>query len=107
MRSRYAAELLRTLVEDHRDRIALHAFVSRDGAAAWRAAPGAERVRWTTLPVRMAGPPLHLLASYAAIPALALGRRLDVLHAPANAGAVRVPGAPNVAERSQSGVSQG
>jgi glycosyltransferase involved in cell wall biosynthesis len=89
---RYAAELLRALAEHHAGRIELHGFVSRDGAERWRAVPGAGRVRWTTLPVRLSGPPLHLLASYAAIPALALARRLDVLHAPANAGAVRVPG---------------
>jgi len=89
---RYAAELLTELAERHADRVELHGFVSRDGAERWRAVRGAEAVRWTTLPVRLAGPPLHLLASYAGIPALGVARRLDVLHAPANAGAVRVPG---------------
>jgi glycosyltransferase involved in cell wall biosynthesis len=48
------------------------------------------------LPVRLSGPPLHLLAQFAALPALALARRLDVLHSPANTGPAIVPGLASV-----------
>ena len=87
---RYAMELLGALAAGH-PALELHAFTSRDEPAGLRTAPWASRVRFTQLPVTNAGPPLHLLASFGALPALALARRLDVLHSPANAGPTRVP----------------
>lgn len=87
---RYARELLAALATHHPE-LELHAFLSRDAPADLRAEPWAENVRWTVLPVRLGGPPLHLAASFAAIPALAVARRLDVLHGPANTVGVGVP----------------
>lgn len=91
---RYAVELLGALAA--RDDVTVDAFVSRDAPQELLGAPWAEAVRWTTLPVRLAGPPVHLAAQFGAVPALSLGRRLDVLHSPANVGPVRVPGLPCV-----------
>jgi glycosyltransferase involved in cell wall biosynthesis len=91
---RYAAELLPALAV--RADIELHLFAGRDLPAAVRAAPWADTVRWTTLPVRAGGPPLHLAATLAAIPALAKMRRLDVLHGPANVVARVAPGVGRV-----------
>jgi len=92
---RYAHELLAALATGHPE-LELHAFLSRDAPADLRAEPWAERVRWSVLRVRTSGPPLHLAASFAAIPALAVARRLDVLHGPANTVAVGVPGVASV-----------
>ena len=92
---RYARELLAALAHGHPE-LELHAFLSRDAPAGLRCEPWASQVRWTVLPVRATGPPLHLGASFAAIPALAVARRLDVLHGPANTIAVGVPGVASV-----------
>ena len=74
----------------------LHLFVSRDAPADLRQEPWASEVRWTTLPVRLQGPPLHVPAEYLALPALAAARRLDVLHSPANTGPAIAPGVATV-----------
>src|SRR2546423_3099159 len=87
---RVARELLAALAA--REDVELHAFTSRDEPAGLREEPWAANVRWTRFPVGTSGPPVHLLAGYAALPAVALARRLDVVHSPANAGPVLVPG---------------
>ena len=87
---RYATALLEALAKGHPE-LELHAFLSRDAPADLRSAPWADRVRWTVLPVGLGGPPFHLAASFGAIPALAVARRLDVLHGPANTVAIGVP----------------
>lgn len=87
---RYTRALVGALVTSHPE-LELHAFVSRDAPVDLREEAWATEVRWTTLPVRLSGPPLHLAASFAAVPALAVARRLDVLHGPANTVAVGVP----------------
>jgi glycosyltransferase involved in cell wall biosynthesis len=92
---RYATELAGALLEAEPDS-ELHVFVSRDAPAELRGAPWAGNVRWVVLPVRLAGPPVHLLAQFAALPPLALARRLDVLHSPANTGPAIVPGLSSV-----------
>lgn len=92
---RYASELAGGLLEAEPDS-ELHVFVSRDAPAELRRAPWAEDVRWVELPVRLEGPPWHVLAQFAALPALALARRLDVLHSPANTGPAIVPGVASV-----------
>ncbi len=92
---RYATELAGALLEAEPDS-ELHLFVSRDAPARLRRAPWAESVRWVVLPVRLGGPPVHLLAQFAVLPALALARRLDVLHSPANTGPAIVPGVASV-----------
>ncbi len=74
----------------------LHLFVSRDAPADLRREPWAGEVRWTTLPVRLQGPPLHVPAEYLALPALAAARKLDVLHSPANTGPAIAPGVATV-----------
>ncbi len=74
----------------------LHLFVSRDAPADLRQEPWAGEVRWTTLPVHLQGPPLHVPAEYLALPALAAARRLDVLHSPANTGPAIAPGVATV-----------
>jgi glycosyltransferase involved in cell wall biosynthesis len=87
--ARYADELVRALAA--RDDVEATVWLSRDGPAPW--VPG---VRWRRLPVGLAGPPLHLLAQYGAVPAGAAALGLDVLHSPAGAGPVRVPGLASV-----------
>jgi glycosyltransferase involved in cell wall biosynthesis len=74
----------------------VHAFVSRDAPAELRQAPWAGEVRWVTLPIGLSGPPVHVLAQFAALPPLALARGLDVLHSPANTGPVVTPGVASV-----------
>ena len=92
---RYAGELPGALLEAEPDS-ELHVFVSRDAPEQLRRAPWASSVRWVVLPVRLAGAPTHQLAQFAALPALALARRLDVLHSPANTGPTIVPGVASV-----------
>ncbi len=87
---RYATELLAALATHHPE-LELHAFLSREAPAGLRDAPWAQAVRWTELPVRLDGPPFHLAATFAAIPALAVARGLDVLHGPANTVGVGFP----------------
>jgi glycosyltransferase involved in cell wall biosynthesis len=88
--ARYAVELAAALAR--RDDIELHMFTGLDAPEALRTAPWLDAVRVTRLPVRSAGAPVHLVAQFGAVPALALARRLDLVHSPANAGPVRVPG---------------
>jgi glycosyltransferase involved in cell wall biosynthesis len=92
--ARYALELAAALAA--RDDLDLHVFISRDAPLPSRPEEFTGAGRITRLPVRLSGPPVHLLAQFGALPALALTRRLDVLHSPANAGPVRVPGVASV-----------
>ncbi|MHB1810001.1 MAG: glycosyltransferase family 4 protein [Solirubrobacteraceae bacterium] len=69
----------------------IHLFVSRDAPRELRQQPWAQAVRWTTLPVGLQGPPLHLAAQLLALPAICAARRLDVLHSPASVGPARAP----------------
>jgi glycosyltransferase involved in cell wall biosynthesis len=92
---RYARELPGALLAAEPD-TEVHVFVSRDAPADLREEPWAQDVRWVTLPVRLGGPPLHVLAGLAALPVLARAARLDVLHSPANTGPVRTPGVASV-----------
>jgi len=92
---RYASELPGALLAAEPD-TEVHVFVSRDAPASLREAEWAGRVTWVTLPVRLSAGPLHVLAQFAALPPLALARRLDVLHSPANTGPAIVPGLASV-----------
>jgi glycosyltransferase involved in cell wall biosynthesis len=87
---RYATELAGALLEAEPD-TEVHVFVARDAPAALREQPWAQGVRWVTLPLSLQGSRLQLPANFAALPALALARGLDVLHSPANTGPVRTP----------------
>lgn len=87
---RYAQELAAALAA--REDIELHVVASRDLPAEVRTADWAARARWTTLPISAASPRRHLAGQFALLPALALAHRWDVLHSPANAGPVLVPG---------------
>jgi glycosyltransferase involved in cell wall biosynthesis len=90
----YARELTAALAA--RDDVELHLFVSRDAPPTLVPASAARALRVTRLPVQLSGPPLHLAAQFGAVPALALVRRLDLVHSPANAGPVRIPGVASV-----------
>jgi glycosyltransferase involved in cell wall biosynthesis len=92
---RYATELPGALlaVEPQTE---VHVFVTRDAPAALRREPWAASVRWVTLPIGLGGSPLELAAQFAGLPLLALARRLDVLHSPANTGPVLTPGLASV-----------
>jgi glycosyltransferase involved in cell wall biosynthesis len=92
---RYATELPGALLQAEPD-TELHAFVSRDAPSHLFEQPWAASVRWVTVPVRPAGSPLHLVAQFAALPAIARARSLDVLHSPANTGPVLTPGVASV-----------
>ncbi len=92
---RYATELPGALLAAEPE-TEIDVFVSRDAPAELRAAPWASSVRWTTLPVGLEGPPLHVLAQFVGLPAIARRRRLDVLHSPANTGPVLTPGVTSV-----------
>jgi glycosyltransferase involved in cell wall biosynthesis len=92
---RYARRLPGALLAAE-PRTELHLFVSRDAPADMRAEQWASEVRWTTLPIGLKGPPLHVPAEYLALPALAAARRLDVLHSPANTGPAIAPGVVTV-----------
>jgi glycosyltransferase involved in cell wall biosynthesis len=92
---RYATELPGALLAAEPE-TEVHVFVSRDAPAQLHSEPWAASVRWVTVPVRIGGPPIHALAQFAALPALARARRLDVLHSPANWGPVVTPGVASV-----------
>jgi glycosyltransferase involved in cell wall biosynthesis len=92
---RYAAELPGALLAAEPE-TEVHVFVSRDAPQALRDAPWGESVRWITLPIRLSGLPAHVPAQFLALPPLALARRLDVLHSPANTGPVLTPGVASV-----------
>jgi glycosyltransferase involved in cell wall biosynthesis len=74
----------------------VHVFVTRAAPAELRREPWAAGVRWVTLPIGLGGSPRELLAQFAGLPLLALARRLDVLHSPANTGPVLTPGLASV-----------
>jgi glycosyltransferase involved in cell wall biosynthesis len=92
---RYATELPGALLAAE-PRTEVHVFVSRQAPASLRRAPWAQSVRWVTLPIDLGGSPRQLLAQFAGLPLLALARRLDVLHSPANTGPVLTPGLASV-----------
>ncbi len=92
---RYAMELPGALLAAE-PQTEVHVFVSRDAPAELRREPWAQEVRWVTLPISLKGTPLHVLAQFAGLPPLALVRRLDVLHSPANTGPVITPGLASV-----------
>jgi glycosyltransferase involved in cell wall biosynthesis len=92
--ARYGVELAAALAE--RGDVELHLFTSLDAPRALVEAPWLDTVRVTRLPVRVSGPPFHLAAQFGAVPALAIARRLDVVHSPANAGPVLLPGVASV-----------
>ncbi len=92
---RYARELPGALLTAEPD-TEVHVFVSRDAPEDLREEPWAAEVRFTTVPVRLHGPPLHVPAEYLLLPALAAARRLDVLHSPANTGPTRTPAVASV-----------
>jgi glycosyltransferase involved in cell wall biosynthesis len=92
---RYAMELPGALLAAE-PQTEVHVFVSRDAPAELRREPWAQDVRWVTLPVGLSGAPVHVLAQFTALPMLALMRRLDVLHSPANTGPVMTPGVASV-----------
>lgn len=87
--ARYGIELAGALVA--RDDVELHVFTSRDAPEELLRAPWLDDVRHTPVPVRVAGPPFHLAAQFGLLPALAVARRLNVIHTPSNAGPVSVP----------------
>jgi glycosyltransferase involved in cell wall biosynthesis len=92
---RYASELPAALLAAEPD-TEVHVFVSRDAPAALRESDWAAHVQWVTLPVGLSGPPLHVLAQFAALPVLAKARGLDVLHSPANTGPAIAPGVASI-----------
>lgn len=92
---RYAMELPGALLAAE-PQTEVHVFVSRDAPAELRRESWAQDVRWVTLPVGLSGPPVHVLAQFTVLPMLALMRRLDVLHSPANTGPVITPGLASV-----------
>ena len=87
---RYGRELVAALLAVRPD-LRLQLVVSRDVPDDLRAEPWAQDVRWDVMPVRLAGPPLHLAAQFAGLPAVALARRADVIHGLANVVPVHVP----------------
>ena len=87
---RYGRELVGALLALRPD-LRLHLVVSRDVPADLRAEPWAGEVRWEVMPVRLGGPPFHLAAQLAALPALAVARRCAVVHGLANVVPVRIP----------------
>jgi glycosyltransferase involved in cell wall biosynthesis len=91
----YARELPGALLAAEPD-TEVHVFVSRDAPGDLREEPWAQEVRWTTVPVSMHGPPLHVPAEYLLLPTLAAARGLDVLHSPANTGPAIAPGVASV-----------
>ncbi len=92
---RYAEELPGALLAAD-PRTELHLFVSRELPEALREAPWASDVHWITLPLHPSRSPLHVPAQFAGLPILALARRLDVLHSPANTGPAVAPGVASV-----------
>ncbi|MGI8632902.1 MAG: glycosyltransferase family 4 protein [Solirubrobacterales bacterium] len=91
---RYAEALLERLAID--DDVELSAFVSRDAPRHLFQQPWSDAVEWIRLPVRLSGPPTHLVAQLAMIPAEARRRGLQVVHSPANSGPLRTPGCAHV-----------
>ncbi len=92
---RYARELPGALLAAE-PATEVHVFVSRDAPPDLREEPWAGEVRWTTVPVTLAGPPTHVPAEYLLLPAVAAARHLDVLHSPANTGPAITPSVASV-----------
>jgi glycosyltransferase involved in cell wall biosynthesis len=88
--ARYAVELAAALAR--RDDVELHLFTGLNAPEPLRSAAWLDAVRLTRLPVRVGRPPLHLAAQMGILPPLALARRLDLVHSPANGGPVKFPG---------------
>jgi glycosyltransferase involved in cell wall biosynthesis len=86
---RYGLELARALAE--RDDVELDIFTTRDEPAGLRDAAWATSARFTQLPVRRSSRALYGAAVFVGIPALAVNRRLDILHSLANVGPVDCP----------------
>jgi glycosyltransferase involved in cell wall biosynthesis len=92
---RYALELPGALLAAE-PATEVYVFISRDAPAELHNSSWALDVRWVTLPVGLQGPPVHVAMQFAGLPPLALGRRLQVLHSPANTGPVITPGLASV-----------
>lgn len=75
-----------------RDDIALDVFVSADAPDALLDAAARRGARVTRVPGATAGARVRPAAEYGLLPALALARRVEVLHSLGNAGPVKVPG---------------
>ena len=71
-------------------------FASSAAPPSLRQAPWAGEVRWIEIPTIARVPQSHLPAEYLALPAIAAGLRLDVVHSPANTGPTIVPGVASV-----------
>lgn len=87
---RYARELVRAMLAERPD-LRLQLVVSRDVPDDLRAEPWAQDVRWEVVPIRLCGPPWHLAAQFAGLPAVALARRADLVHGLANVVPVHIP----------------
>jgi glycosyltransferase involved in cell wall biosynthesis len=92
---RYARELPAALLEVEPDTEIL-VFISRDAPQDVFEEPWAEAVRFVRCPVGLRDQRSHLVFQFAALPPLALARRLDVLHSPANIGPAVTPGVSSV-----------
>jgi glycosyltransferase involved in cell wall biosynthesis len=88
--ARYAVELAAALAR--RDDVELHLFTGLNAPEPLRSADWLDAVRLMRLPVRIGSPPLHLVAQLVVLPPVALARRLDLVHSPANGGPVKFPG---------------
>lgn len=92
---RYARELPAALLANEPD-TEIHVFVSREAPEDLRQEPWADSVHWVRCPVDVRGGRSHLLFEFAALPPLALARRLDILHSLANVGPAIAPGVASV-----------
>jgi glycosyltransferase involved in cell wall biosynthesis len=91
---RYTVELPGALLASE-PRLELTVIASREAPPELTNAAWARDVRWSRLPVGTGGR-VMALARYAGVPALALGRRVDLIHTPTNVGPPRLPGMPAV-----------
>jgi len=91
---RYVTELLPALLTVEPE-TRITAFVNREAPAVLFSAPWSGEVDWVRLPVTIRTP-LHLAAQASILPAIALRKRLDVLHSPANGGPPVTPGMARV-----------
>jgi glycosyltransferase involved in cell wall biosynthesis len=97
----YARELIPALLEAEPG-IRITAFVSRELPEEVRGAPWAGEIDWVTFPFTVThGPPLNFAATmgsqWGALPAIALRRRLQVVHGLANITPLLAPGVATVA----------
>lgn len=91
---RYAVELARAIAE--RGDVKLELVITRDCPREVREAPWARTLRWWTLPIRHSRPRVALAAQFTLIPLLAVARRWDVVHGPANVVPLVPPGTASV-----------